>query len=206
MEALSQLKAGESFADVVAKYSDEPGAAREGCVGTIRRSVMTGDASSATDRHAPHSVRENGWSASATQPSFSMTKSRRMLGGSSGSNVRVSPFGRSTTVCGTGSVARKKPSAASAASTAARTSASAARTWVVLSMRCVSFLRLSREHLPRELWWRNTRSRAKSGRSRVAVVEAADARQRDDVACFGASTARPAGASPSSAMWGRSSL
>jgi hypothetical protein len=39
LEARSQLQGGESFADVVASYSDEPGAAtREGTVGTIKRS------------------------------------------------------------------------------------------------------------------------------------------------------------------------
>jgi hypothetical protein len=39
LEARSLLKGGESFADVVASHSDEPGAAtREGLVGTIKRS------------------------------------------------------------------------------------------------------------------------------------------------------------------------
>jgi hypothetical protein len=39
LEARSQLQGGEAFADVVATYSDEPGAAtREGTVGSIRRS------------------------------------------------------------------------------------------------------------------------------------------------------------------------
>lgn len=39
LEALSRLKGGESFGEVVASYSDEPGAAsREGTVGTISRS------------------------------------------------------------------------------------------------------------------------------------------------------------------------
>ena len=38
LEALNQLKNGESFAEVVASYSDEPGAAtREGLVGAIER-------------------------------------------------------------------------------------------------------------------------------------------------------------------------
>lgn len=38
LEARKQLQAGETFADVVASYSDEPGAAsREGLVGTITR-------------------------------------------------------------------------------------------------------------------------------------------------------------------------
>jgi hypothetical protein len=39
LEARSQLQGGDSFAEVVASYSDEPGAAtREGSVGTIKRS------------------------------------------------------------------------------------------------------------------------------------------------------------------------
>ena len=38
VEALDQLKGGDSFATVVASYSDEPGAAtREGTIGTITR-------------------------------------------------------------------------------------------------------------------------------------------------------------------------
>ena len=41
LEARAQLQGGESFAAVVASYSDEPGAAtREGTVGTVRRSDL----------------------------------------------------------------------------------------------------------------------------------------------------------------------
>jgi peptidyl-prolyl cis-trans isomerase NIMA-interacting 1 len=41
LEARAQLKAGETFGDVVATYSDEAGAAaREGLLGTIKRSEV----------------------------------------------------------------------------------------------------------------------------------------------------------------------
>jgi hypothetical protein len=41
LEARAQLQGGDSFGDVVASYSDEPGAAaREGLVGTIKRSEV----------------------------------------------------------------------------------------------------------------------------------------------------------------------
>lgn len=53
LEARSQLKAGESFGDVVANYSDEAGAAtREGLVGTItRRDVVPAFADAAFELH-----------------------------------------------------------------------------------------------------------------------------------------------------------
>lgn len=57
LEARKQLQAGESFATVVAEYSDEPGAAsRERSVGTIRRKDVAPPFADAAFELSPNEV------------------------------------------------------------------------------------------------------------------------------------------------------
>jgi NIMA-interacting peptidyl-prolyl cis-trans isomerase 1 len=57
LEARKQLQAGEPFANVVAEYSDEPGAAsREGLVGSIKRSDVAAPFADAAWELKPNEV------------------------------------------------------------------------------------------------------------------------------------------------------